>query len=213
MKVCSRCKEEKSILDFGKRSASTDGMHPYCKPCHRASARNGYHKDVEASRDRDRERNKSRKKYLSENNKKWVQENSERHKANARAWHKNNKDRVIARKKVRYHEKYHSDISFRLDRIIRRSLSRVTEMSGHDKKGKTLDVVGYSCKDLHRHIGRMFKEGMSWDNYGKWHIDHITPIKHFMDSGITDPAIVNALENLQPLLAYENLSKGDRIVQ
>jgi hypothetical protein len=213
MKVCSRCKEEKSISDFGKRSAATDGLHPYCKPCSRESTKKSYQKDVEASRARDRERNKGRKEYKAVNNQKWVKENQEKHRENARRWYRENKNRVMARKKVRYHEKYHSDISFRLDRIIRRSLSRVVQMSGHDKKGKTLDVVGYSCEDLHRHIGSMFKEVMSWDNYGKWHIDHITPIKHFMDSGITDPAIVNALENLQPLWAYENLSKGDRIVQ
>jgi len=213
MKVCARCKEEKSILDFGKRSASPDGMHPYCKPCHRTSANKGYHKDVEASRARDRDRNKGRKEYLSENNKKWVQENSERHNANSRAWHKNNRDRVIARNKARYHEKYRSDTSFRLDRIIRRSLSRLVEMSGKGKKGKTLDIVGYSSEDLQRHIGGMFRDGMSWENYGEWHIDHIMPINHFIKSGITDPAIVNALENLQPLWAYENLSKGDRILQ
>jgi hypothetical protein len=59
----------------------------------------------------------------------------------------------------------------------------------------------------------MFRDGMSWENYGEWHIDHIMPINHFIKSGITDPAIVNALENLQPLWAYENLSKGDRILQ
>ena len=49
---------------------------------------------------------------------------------------------------------------------------------------------------------------MSWDNYGEWHIDHKKPISKFKD-GISISTI-NALSNLQPLWAKDNLSKGNK---
>lgn len=48
---------------------------------------------------------------------------------------------------------------------------------------------------------------MSWDNRGEWHIDHIVPVAVMVRDGITDPAIINALTNLQPLWAKDNLAK------
>lgn len=32
-KVCAKCKNEKPISQFGKRTSSADGKMPYCKPC------------------------------------------------------------------------------------------------------------------------------------------------------------------------------------
>jgi hypothetical protein len=39
--------------------------------------------------------------------------------------------------------------------------------------------------------------GMSWNNYGEWHIDHIKMISTFDKNA--DTKIVNSLENLRPL--------------
>ena len=49
---------------------------------------------------------------------------------------------------------------------------------------------------------------MSWDNHGKWHIDHIKPVSKFDKN--TLPSIVNALSNLQPLWAIDNIQKGNQ---
>lgn len=63
-------------------------------------------------------------------------------------------------------------------------------------------------KEIIKRIESMFSNGMSWDNRGSWHIDHIKPVKAFIDEGITDPYIVNHPSNLQPLWAADNLKKG-----
>ena len=76
------------------------------------------------------------------------------------------------------------------------------------KRKNAEDRLGYTHEQLKHHIESQFKEGMSWDNRSEWHIDHIKPIKAFLDEGITDPTIINALSNLQPLWAHENLSKS-----
>ena len=67
-------------------------------------------------------------------------------------------------------------------------------------------MLGYSALDLKNHIQSLFTEGMSWDNHGDWHIDHIKAVANFPDN--TDIKVVCALENLQPLWAFDNLSKN-----
>jgi hypothetical protein len=49
---------------------------------------------------------------------------------------------------------------------------------------------------------------MSWSNYGRWHIDHKKPISKFKDG--SNISVINALSNLQPLWAKDNLSKGNK---
>ena len=46
-----------------------------------------------------------------------------------------------------------------------------------------------------------------------WHLDHIFPIKAFIDNGIKDLKLINSLDNLQPISSVKNLSKGDRYDQ
>ncbi len=75
--------------------------------------------------------------------------------------------------------------------------------TGHKSK-----KVPYTAEQLKQRIEFNFRDGMSWDNWGEWHIDHTKPIKRFLEQGITDVAVINALCNLRPLWAKENLSKG-----
>lgn len=55
---------------------------------------------------------------------------------------------------------------------------------------------------------------MSWENYGEWHIDHVTPLSWFQYKSVTDEGFSAAwaLNNLQPLWAEDNLSKNNRYV-
>ncbi len=43
-----------------------------------------------------------------------------------------------------------------------------------------------------------------------WHLDHIFPVKAFVERGITDISLICCLKNLQPLSSEENMVKGDR---
>jgi hypothetical protein len=57
-------------------------------------------------------------------------------------------------------------------------------------------------------IESMFTEGMAWSNRGEWHIDHIKPVKAFLDEGVNNLELINHHLNLQPLWASDNLAKG-----
>lgn len=76
--------------------------------------------------------------------------------------------------------------------------------------GRLFSRLGYSADQLTDHLEWLFAPGMSWENYGKWHIDHIKPCAAF---DLTDQVQFSecwALENLQPLWAGENCRKGAR---
>ena len=113
---------------------------------------------------------------------------------------KDNKEYTKAR-----HSNYHKknpDIKF-----LRNSINRIlNNWSGSRTKYEAM--LGYTCEELKAHIESQFVGGMSWENRAAFHIDHIIPIAHYLKNGITDPAIINALSNLQPLWATDNLSKG-----
>jgi len=49
---------------------------------------------------------------------------------------------------------------------------------------------------------------MTWDNYGKWHVDHIIPISSFNLTLETEVEKCFHFTNLQPLWAKDNLKKG-----
>ena len=51
-------------------------------------------------------------------------------------------------------------------------------------------------------------DGMSWDNHGEWHIDHIIPLKY------NNPTLEQSIErlhykNTQPKWESENIAKGN----
>jgi hypothetical protein len=70
--------------------------------------------------------------------------------------------------------------------------------------------VGCTAEYLRSHIESKFAEGMSWQNYGKWHIDHIKPCAAFDLSMESEVKKCFHWTNLQPLWAKENLQKGAR---
>jgi hypothetical protein len=81
-------------------------------------------------------------------------------------------------------------------------------LKGIGGASKLFQRLGYSCKDLAVHLERLFLPGMTWENYGKWHVDHKKPCAAF---DLTDPQQFTEcwrLENLQPLWARDNISKG-----
>lgn len=74
------------------------------------------------------------------------------------------------------------------------------------------ELLGYSLDDLKLHLERQFLPGMSWENRGEWHIDHIVPVSQFEFTSSEDPEFKAAwaLSNLRPLWAKDNLRKNNR---
>lgn len=101
-------------------------------------------------------------------------------------------------------EKKKNDLLFRQRSY--KLLKMTLAVTGRVKNTKTATLLGYDYKALQEHIVNHpnFKDVKK----GRWHIDHIFPIKAFVDHGIFDLALINCLENLRPISAAENLSKN-----
>jgi hypothetical protein len=101
------------------------------------------------------------------------------------------------------------DPLFRAKMNLRKRINDCYTVSYWSKKSKNQVVLGCDYDTAFKHIEDQFRDGMSWDNYGEWHIDHIIPL--------CSATTVEELEklchytNLQPLWAEENISKGGKM--
>jgi hypothetical protein len=120
----------------------------------------------------------------------------------SKEWRLNNPDKI---------KKYYNTLRLNKPYIIawRTVLQNTIKRIGTKKENSTLEILGYSADDLKKHIESLFLVGMSWNNWGYWHIDHKYPVSKFNKE--TPMSIVNSLYNLQPLWASDNLSKGNKI--
>lgn len=124
-----------------------------------------------------------------------------------------NKDRASSLRKFK--RNYGVNVGFTL-RVRLSSLLRASLKSGAKSK-KMEALLGYSVQDLRLHLERGFKDSMTWDAFlsGKIHIDHIRPVSSFdiTSDQCADFKACWALSNLQPLWAFDNLSKGAKILE
>jgi hypothetical protein len=97
-------------------------------------------------------------------------------------------------------------------RLVKSLRSRLRQAAfGHH--GHALELVGCSVLALRAHLESLFSPGMTWGNYGRWHIDHVRPCSKF---DLTDPAqqrVCFHYRNLQPLWAIDNIRKGAKITR
>ena len=85
-------------------------------------------------------------------------------------------------------------------------LKRLFESWGKKKEAKSAELLGYTTQELKSHL----TNHPNWNKVKdqNWSIDHIFPVKAFIEHGITDLRLINCLENLQPMELSENISKN-----
>jgi len=122
-------------------------------------------------------------------------------------------DKTPERKKARNERdklRRKNDPVFGMKGRLTTQLRRWCNQVGSSKRGRTEELVGYTAKELKIHLESLFKEGMTWDNQGEWHIDHITPQSYF--TLIDQMKECFALSNLKPEWGEWNLWKGNRLI-
>ena len=192
MKTCSKCKAQKPLTDFHVCNRSKDGRANYCKKCQHEFGSQWRRNNLAKCRSYNK---KSRLKHpdkVKERDKRW------RHTEKSRIYHRQWRRKILSTLK--------GNLNNRMSSAIRRTL----RLNKNGYKWETL--TGYTTGDLYKHLESRFNNGMSWINFGKWHIDHIVPISNFNYQKATDPEFRScwALSNLQPMWAEENLRKGNK---
>ncbi|UJW87962.1 hypothetical protein [Devosia sp. SL43] len=162
------------------------------------------------------ERNRDR---LLKENRKWYSANRERARQQAnrykaenphivRAWIEANRDKIRAADNRR-RATPKGTIDGRMSTSINQALK------GKKSGRKWESLVGYTVFDLMAHLERQFVDGMSWENMGQWHIDHVIPKSAFnyTDADHIDFRRCWCLANLQPLWAVDNIKKHAKLAE
>ncbi len=114
------------------------------------------------------------------------------------------------RKRIYNQNRRKNDLEFRITWNLRSRL--IHAIKNNSKAQKTIDLIGCSIQELKIYLSNMFIEGMSWENYGEWHIDHIKPCASFDLSKEAEQKICFHYTNLQPLWAKDNILKKDKLM-
>lgn len=151
---------------------------------------------------------KTRKKEIS---KIWSENNKEHRKEYMKNYRSDNYDSIKQTKRTYEKNRKSIDPIYKLIGNFRTAIYTVLKENNVKKHGHYFEILGYTQEDLKFHLENLFTEGMTWDNYGEWHVDHIRPITSFTFKDISDDEFKEcwSLENLQPMWGSENISKSN----
>jgi hypothetical protein len=140
---------------------------------------------------------KENKNHLNQYHKEWREKNIDKHREYKRKYEKHRKD---------------TDPLYKLISNFRTAIYQVLKESNVEKNGHYFEVLKYSPEELISHLENQFKDGMSWDNYGDWHVDHIKAISLYDIKEIGDEEFMKcwSLSNLQPMWGNENIRKSNK---
>ena len=171
------------------------------------------------------------KEKINETSKKYRLNNKDKIKQYSKQWYLDNKE-----KKKQYNEQYYLDNierrrEYEIDnrerrreyennrlktdpiyKIIRYQRGRMrAALKGKSKCKSTIKLLGCSAEYCWNHLEQQFKPGMTKDNYGLWHVDHIIPCASFDLNDTEQQKICFHYTNLQPLWAIDNIKKGAKL--
>jgi hypothetical protein len=190
--ICKRCEIDNPYTEeyFYKTSNKKYSLQKICIECCLKGIREKRQKDNTSFIESSRKYYQNHKKEHSEWNKKYY----EKHKKQINNLHIYNSRR---RKSI--------DLNFKIREYYRSRIYRALKQNW--KSGHTLELLGCSVDFLKQWLETKFQLGMTWENYGKWHIDHIIPCCKFDLSRIDEQKKCFHYTNLQPLWAEDNWKK------
>jgi len=217
-KECSKCKKIKDINNFSAIKSNIDGVQRVCKCCDKE------YRYKYSGKENQRKIKKiiDKRNYLfsigikecsfCKKDKKIFEFN--KNKSKIFGLNSQCKNCVKINKNLDYYRKYYNNRRkteplFKLKCTLRSRTIQAFKTKGYRKNTKTQEMLGVDWEVAKKNLERQFTEGMSWNNHGEWHIDHIIPLA----SANTEEELIKLChyKNLQPLWAIDNLKKGSKI--
>jgi hypothetical protein len=158
-----------------------------------------------------RDKNKER---LYFNHKKWYEENKEKWNQYIKEYREKNIEKIREVKRNYERHRKSTDPIYKLINNFRTAIYQVLKENNVQKNGHYFEVLQYTPDELIHHLENQFNDGMTWDNYGDWHVDHILPISIHNIQEIGDDEFMKcwSLNNLQPMWGHENIKKSNKII-
>ena len=123
-------------------------------------------------------------------------------------WRKDNRQTIQSTNTKYEKNRKLVDAEFKLLKTLRSRLGNAINRQNSSKSNTTIELLGCSVSFLKGYLEAKFKEGMTWENHGEWHIVHIKPCSSFNLLDEEEQKKCFHYTNLQPLWAADNLSKG-----
>ena len=144
----------------------------------------------------------------------WYEENKEHRKEYLKEYREKNIDKIREVKRNYERNRKHNDPIYKLVANFRTAIWTVLKENNMDKYGHYFDILRYSPEELVVHLENQFTEGMEWNNYGEWHVDHRLPITSFKFQEVGDNEFMRCweLNNLQPMWGDENIIKSNKVL-
>jgi len=220
-KTCSKCGAEKALSEFHKDKYIKCGYTSSCKNCrekyqilHRDEILN-YQKQHYLE---NKEKIDLKHKVYSENNRHKIRnyqqqyylDNKEKIDKRNKLYDEEHKEQRLIYIRGYQYNKLHTDLNHKLMSYMRNRIRSAIKKGAGSKAYKSIELLGCTIEDARKHLESLFQEGMTWENYGKWHIDHIRPCSSF---DLTDPEQQKQCfnyKNIQPLWAIDNLRKSNK---
>lgn len=196
--ICTTCKVYKRTDLFYKGKDKVTMLESTCKDCKLEYERTPGRKNSS------RKWRCENKLIKSESDKRWRNKNKEKIRNNRK------KESYKIAKRVSDKKYYNRVLKIPKLNLSRKVKSAMSTSIRYSKANNYLKIVGYTIEDLQKHLENLFKDNMSWENYGRggWHIDHIKPLVLFDLTKECEFKEAWGLNNLQPLWESENCSKG-----
>jgi len=114
--------------------------------------------------------------------------------------------------KSHFQMKYKTDPEFRLKEIYRARFNKLVASGSSVSMSR---LIGCTRKEFRLWIESQWEDWMTWDNigpprYGYWQIDHVVPCSWFDHTNDDHLSMCWNYQNLRPICAIENLSRGNR---
>lgn len=120
------------------------------------------------------------------------------------------RERCAKEARKRYQRMRHDPV-YRMEKSARLRVWQVCKMRGVSKSSRSMELIGCTPDKLRSHLQAQFKQGMAWNNYGKWHVDHIVPVTAFDLSKPEEQRRCFHYTNLQPLWGSDNIRKSNKM--
>ena len=120
-----------------------------------------------------------------------------------------NKDKLKEYNKQYQNNKKKIDIQYKIKCNLRTRIH--SAIKGQYKTGSAVSDLGCTITEFKDYITKKFTVGMTWDNYGQWHLDHIMPLSCFNLEDRKQFLMACHYINYQPLWAIDNMKKGNKV--
>lgn len=230
-KVCCFCNKHFNIREARRKKYCTKECAIQARE---SKVKKYFEENKEVLREQQHKYIKRNKAKILEYGKKWVRNNKEHNKQYAKEYRERNKEKIkilfkeyyedkkdVISEKIKVYrsnlpeykkqkirdrarKKYYSDPRQKIRRVVSNLFCRIAK----GKPSRTEEILGCTLNEAKNYIESLFEEGMSWENHGEWHVDHIRPVASIDPDNEEDIKQVSSIFNLRPMWAIDNILKG-----